>query len=166
MDPKTRLATLAGLVVTLGGLAIAQQPMMSTNDPVDLPIAMRAKLGASQRIVEGLTAANFDMIRKGAEELSNICQSRVWRPREDQIYSHYRGELHRAAIKLGDMAEQQNLDGAAYTYMHTLTTCINCHQYSRDVLRVATLPHGSNAVISIPVTDEPQGVYPRRPVIR
>lgn len=166
MEPKTRLGISAGIILTLGGLSLAQQPMMSRNDPVDLTIAMRAKLGASQRIVEGLTAANFDMIRKGADELSNICQSRVWQPREDQIYSHYRGELHRAAIKLGDMAEQQNLDGAAYTYMHTLTTCVNCHQYSRDVLRVATLPHSSNAVISIPVTDEPQRVQQRQAVIR
>jgi hypothetical protein len=166
MEPKTRLAILAGIVLTVGGLAIAQQPVMSTNEPVDLSIAMRAKLGASQRIVEGLTAANFEMIQKGAEELGNICQSRVWRPREDQIYSHYRGELHRSAIKLGEMAQQQNLDGAAYTYMHTLTTCINCHQYSRDVLRVAALPHGSGAVVSIPVTDEPQRSMQRRSVIR
>ena len=108
---------------------------------------------------------NFDLIRKGADELASICQSNIWRPREDQVYSHYRGELQRAAIKLADLAEQQNLDGAAYTYMHALTTCINCHQYSRDVLRVATLPPGTGAVVSIPVTDQPLEA-PRRTLLR
>ncbi|MBX3423167.1 MAG: hypothetical protein KF752_16540 [Pirellulaceae bacterium] len=151
-------------LLALGMTALAQQPTLTTREPADLSIAMRAKLGASQRLVEGLTAGNFDLIRKGAEELKNICESQVWRPREDQVYSHYRGELHRAAIKLAELAEQQNLDGAAYTYMHTLTTCINCHQYSRDVLRVAAVQRNA-AVISIPVTEAPTDVY-RRALVR
>jgi cytochrome c553 len=165
MELRTRLALLAGFLFLLGGMAVAQQPRLSSREPADLGIAMRAKLSASQRVVEGLTAANFELIHKGAEELTNICQSSVWQSRDDQVYTHYRGELQRAAIKLGEMAEQQNLDGAAYTYMNTLTTCINCHQYSRDVLRVATLPRDAGGVISIPVTDEAQQVY-QRPMIR
>jgi hypothetical protein len=155
MTLKNRVMIVGGLLLAIGGIAIAQQPTFNSVESPDLGIAMRAKLGSSQRIVEGLTSANFELIRKGAEDLRNICDSRVWRPREDQVYSHYRGELHRSAIKLMEMAEQQNLDGAAYTYMHTLTTCINCHQYSRDVLRVAVVPRESS-VILIPATDQPQ----------
>jgi hypothetical protein len=155
MTVKQRIVIVGGLLLAIGGLAVAQQPILSTEQPADLGIAMRAKLGSSQKIVEGLTSANFEMIRKGADDLKNICDSRVWRPREDQVYTHYRGELQRSAIKLMDMAEQGNLDGAAYTYMHTLTTCINCHQYSRDVLRVAVIPRGQAAVVSIPVTEQP-----------
>lgn len=160
-----RSAVVGTVLAMLCGLGIAQQPTLSTKEPLDLTIAMRAKLSSSQKIVEGLTSADFEMIRKGAAELASICDSQVWRPREDQVYSHYRSELHRSAIKLADLSDQQNLDGAAYTYMHALSTCINCHQYSRDVLRVATLPRGSNAVISIPVTEEPQEVY-RRSILR
>jgi hypothetical protein len=159
MNVKRRIAIVGCLMLAIGGLAIAQQPILSTQQPADLGIAMRAKLGSSQKIVEGLTSANFEMIRKGAEDLQNICDSRVWRPREDQVYTHYRGELQRSAIKLMDMATSENLDGAAYTYMHTLTTCINCHQYSRDVLRVAAIPRGAAAVVSIPVTEQPS--FPR-----
>jgi len=165
MKRSYRFAVIGGLLAMLCGLGIAQQPTLTTKEPVDLTIAMRAKLGASQKVVEGLTSADFELIRRGASELVSICDSHVWRPREDQVYSHYRSELHRAAIKLAELSDQQNLDGAAYTYMHTLSTCINCHQYSRDVLRVASLPRGSNAVISIPVTDEAPDVY-RRPVVR
>lgn len=159
MTNKHRIVILGSLLLALGGLAIAQQPILRTEQPADLGIAMRAKLGSSQKIVEGLTSANFEMVRKGADELQSICDSRVWRPREDQVYTHYRGELQRSAIKLMELAEQGNLDGAAYTYMHTLTTCINCHQYSRDVLRVAAIPRGSAAVVSIPVTEQP--ILPR-----
>lgn len=159
MNVKQRIVIVGSLMLAIGGLAIAQQPILSTQQPADLGIAMRAKLGSSQKIVEGLTSANFEMIRKGAEDLQNICDSRVWRPREDQVYSHYRGELQRSAIKLMDQAMAENLDGAAYTYMHTLTTCINCHQYSRDVLRVAVIPRGTAAVVSIPVTE--QQSFPR-----
>ncbi len=156
MSLKHRLVLVAGLLLAIGGIAWAQQPTMSQQHAQgDLGIAMRAKLGSSQKIVEGLTAANFELIHKGAEELRNICDSRVWQPREDQVYTHYRSDLYRSAAKLIDMAEQQNLDGAAYTYMHTLTTCINCHQYSRDVLRVAVHPRDSG-VILIPSTDQPQ----------
>ncbi len=155
MTLKHRVMIVGGLLLAIGGFAIAQQPGFNSVESPDLGIAMRAKLGSSQRIVEGLTSANFELIRKGAEDLRNICDSRVWRPREDQVYTHYRGDLLRSATKLMEQAEQQNLDGAAYTYMHTLTTCINCHQYSRDVLRVAVVPRESS-VILIPATDQPQ----------
>jgi hypothetical protein len=155
MSVKRRVLVIGGMLLAISGLAIAQQPVLSTQQPADLGIAMRAKLACSQKIVEGLTSGNFEMIQKGAEDLQSICESRVWRPREDQVYTHYRSELQRSAVKLMAMAEQQNLDGASYTYMHTLTTCINCHQYSRDVLRVAVIPRGSAAVVSIPVTEQP-----------
>ena len=155
MKLRPRFVMPLCILAVLSGWTVAQQPVLTNREPAELTIAMRAKLAASQKIVEGLTSADFELIRKGAGELSSVCDSQIWRPREDQVYSHYRGELHRAAIKLSDMAEQQNLDGAAYTYMHTLSTCINCHQYSRDVLRVASIPRGSGAVVSIPVTEEP-----------
>lgn len=160
-----RLVIPLGLLAVLCGWSLAQQPVLTNREPAELTIAMRAKLAASHKIVEGLTAADFDLIRKGAGELSTICDSQIWRPREDQVYSHYRSELHRAGIKLSDMAEQQNLDGAAYTYMHMLSTCINCHQYSRDVLRIASNPRSTDAVVSIPVTDEPSNAY-RRTILR
>jgi len=92
------------------------------------------------------------MILKGGEDLLKISDSQNWKRGDDQVVGHYRSELRRAALKLIVQAKAENLDGAAYTYMHTMTTCINCHQYSRDVLRIAGT-HGDGPVVPIPVTE-------------
>lgn len=114
---------------------------------------MRAKLSSSQRVVEGLMAGDFDLIRKGGEDMIKICDASEWRTREDQVYAHYRGELRRGAIKLMKQADDKSLDGAAYTYMHSMTTCISCHEYCRNVLRVAAVVPQS-PVTPIPVTEQ------------
>lgn len=115
-------------------------------------VLMRAKLGSSQKVVEGLMAGDFSMIRKGGSDLTKICDSQNWRRYEDSIVTHYRSELKRGALKLVKHANDENLEGAAYTYMHTMTTCINCHEYSRNVLRIAD-SRKSNLVVPIPVTE-------------
>ena len=142
--------------------ATGQQPNelnQLSND--EASVLMRAKLSSSQKVVEGLMAGDFAMIRKGGEDLQKICDSSQWRQRDDQVVAHYRGELRRSAIKLVALAKDENLDGAAYTYMHTMTTCINCHQYSRDVLRIADRSVQSPQVIPIPVTERENAVQPR-----
>lgn len=133
----------------------AQQPQPDILNAVpsqNAAVLMRAKLGSSQKIVEGLMAGDFSMIRKGSSDLDRICESSHWQRHEDQVVTHYRSELRRGAIKLVAQAEAENLEGAAYTYMHTLTTCINCHEYSRNVLRIAGNDK-PNPVVRIPVTE-------------
>lgn len=114
---------------------------------------MRAKLSSSQRVVEGLMAGDFDLIRRGGDDLIKICDAEEWRAHEDQVYTHYRSELRRSAIKLMKQADEKSLDGAAYTYMHSMTTCISCHEYCRNVLRVASVVPQS-PVAPIPVTEQ------------
>jgi hypothetical protein len=146
-------------------VAVGQQPELATPEAsAKVSVLMRAKLGSSEKVVEGLMAGDFAMIRKGGIDLQKICDSGGWRRGDDQVVGHYRSELQRAASKLVKMAEEENLDGAAYTYMHTLTTCINCHQYSRNVLRMASSKQ--NKVIRIPVTDENDTTFRYRDVFR
>jgi hypothetical protein len=135
-------------------LAMGQQPQLVTPQAsAEVSVLMRAKLSSSQKVVEGLMAGDMSMIRKGAVDLQKICDSNSWRGGDDQVAGHYRSDLRRASIKLAAMADADNLDGAAYTYMHMLTTCINCHDYSRNVLRVASVKQPGK-VIRIPVTEE------------
>ena len=81
---------------------------------------MRAKLASSQKVVEGLMVQDLSLVRTGALELEKICKATEWHANEDQVY-----------------AQDDDLDGATYTYMHSITTCMNCHTYCRDVLHVA-----------------------------
>lgn len=147
-------------------LTRAQQPEMPNAQPKqDTGVLMLAKLGSSQKVVEGLMAGDFIMIEKGAKDLLQICNSQNWRQYEDQVVTHYRAELGRDARKMSKQADDENLEGAAYTYMHALTTCINCHEYSRNVLRMAN-DAPPNMVVPIPVTDQEAHVYDRSSVIR
>jgi len=135
-------------------IAWGQQPVQIPEPGRDqLSGLMRAKLSSSQRVIEGLMAGDCSLIRKGGEDMMKICDATEWRTREDQVYAHYRGELRRGAIKLIKQANEKSLDGAAYTYMHSMTTCISCHEYCRNVLRVASVLPQSQ-VAPIPVTEQ------------
>lgn len=148
---------LTGVVALLIGMGVAAwgQQRLQLPEPgrEQLSGLMRAKLSSSQRVVEGLMSGDLSLIRKGGEEMLKICDAEAWRTRDDQIYAHYRGELRRGAMKLMKQADDQNLDGAAYTYMHSMTTCISCHDYCRNVLRVASTARPSY-VAPIPVTEQ------------
>ena len=113
---------------------------------------MRAKLASSHKIMEGLVARDFHEILDGAAELKRICRATEWEAHSDPVYAHYRSELVRQANKLIDAAGQSNSDSATFAYMNTLTTCINCHDHCRDVLKIARVRRAAK-VIPIPTTD-------------
>jgi hypothetical protein len=146
---------LAVIGLLTAGLLLAgedrQPPPAPSND--QLPALMLAKLASSQKIVSGLVSENYDEIRRGGEELIRICDATAWAGHDDQIYKHHRAELRRHGQKLLKMTHERNLDGAAFCYMQTLSTCISCHQYCRDVLKIAEDTDGGLRVVPIPVTD-------------
>ena len=148
---------LSVLVVCCGSVAMMAWGQQAIQLPEpgreQLGGLMRAKLSSSQCVVEGLMAGDFGLIRKGGDDMLKICDAEEWRTREDQVYAHYRGELRRNAMKLIKQADEKSLDGAAYTYMHSMTTCISCHDYCRNVLRVASINVRSQ-VAPIPVTEQ------------
>lgn len=162
------IPVVAGLVTTRGTAQQAEDYKGEIPNSVrdaNAAVLMRAKLGSSQKIVEGLMAGDFEMIRKGGNDLEKICDSTNWRRHEDQIVTHYRSELRRGASKLIKHADGENLEGAAYTYMHTLTTCINCHEYSRNVLRIAGM-ETPNPVVRIPVTEHEAHAHEHARIVR
>jgi hypothetical protein len=161
MHSTIRYSLGAASIALLGCVWMyAQQPMPNTQRDDSTSVLMRAKLASSQRVVEGLMSGDFGMIAKGGSELQRICDSKGWRQHEDPVVVQYRTELHRGAIKLVKLAKEDNLEGAAYTYMHTLTTCINCHEYSRNVLRIAQI--NRSPVVPIPATERENSEYVRQ----
>jgi hypothetical protein len=151
-----RWAWLAsGILVVAGVVYAAGDESTATDGRHHQQTAlMLAKRASTQKVVDGLVSKNFDEIRRGAAELVRICNATEWAARGDQVYAHHRTELRRQAQKLVKMADEQNLDGAAFTYMHSLTTCISCHEYCRDVLKIADQRPGTGKIMPIPVTDD------------
>lgn len=163
---RKSIFVIGGMVSLYTVLAVGQQPLVLNPKASDEAVVlMRAKLSSSQKVVEGLMSGDFEMIRKGGEDLQRICNSEHWKRGDDQVIGHYRGELNRSAIKLMEQAKAENMDGVAYTYMHTMTTCISCHEYSRHVLRVAKRGD-AGGVVPIPVTEQESSAFQYRLIHR
>lgn len=102
---------------------------------VSSPLMMQTKLTASQRLLDGLLNRDFDTIAASATLLSKVAelpQPAREQPVEDRIYEHFRTEFQRLSQQLQSMAEQKNLEGAAYVHQSLTATCIACHSHLRD----------------------------------
>jgi hypothetical protein len=152
-------------VVGLGwSLVHGQSKAPAKSQPVPEIALMRAKVASSHKIMEGLVARDFTEIRSGALELKRICEATEWEANSDHVYAQYRGELIRQANKVIEAADQSHADAATFAYMNTLSTCINCHDHCRDVLKIATVKRTAK-VVPIPTTDSDDAA-PGEKVIR
>jgi hypothetical protein len=93
---------------------------------------MRAKLGHSQHVLEGLAMADFDLIARGAQELSLASQASSWQVLQTADYARQSGEFRRSCDRLHRAAKEKNLDGAALAWMEVMMQCVQCHKYVRD----------------------------------
>jgi hypothetical protein len=103
-------------------------------------IMMRAKLTSSQKVLEGLLAENYKLIAQGAREMKRISEAAQWQRQRDTVYEHYATEFRRQCGKLESLAKKRNHEGASFSYLHLTRTCINCHDYMRDSLRISVRP--------------------------
>lgn len=137
--------SLAGVV-----FASADKSKPETDQSDQQAALMIAKLASSQKITNGLVTKDFEEILRGAKDLSRICDATAWASHKDPGYAHHRTELRRQTKKLAKMAEAKNLDGATFSYIQSLTTCISCHEYCRDVLSIADESKINLKVVPIP----------------
>ena len=146
----------ASAVVIVAVAVVAANVNWASEDRQDEPRSalMLAKLASTQRIAEGLVSQDFELVRRGAQEIERICEASLWESNADPIYGQHRTELRRHATKLERMADEQNLDGSAFAYMNCMSSCINCHQHCRDVLRIADRANSASRVVPIPVTEQ------------
>jgi cytochrome c553 len=153
---RIKVAALGLVCAGIGAaslIAWASEPQAPAAESVELATLMHVKLASSQKITEGLVTKDFDLIRRGATEWRRVTAATKWYSHNDPVFLQYRAELGRNADKLIRATDEKNLDAAAYTYTASLTTCIACHEYSRDVLHVPAR-RNPRAVQPIPDTDE------------
>lgn len=153
------------LILAACGLAVLGVARSRAAEPLEVDDAavgafMRAKLASSQKVLEGLVTKDFDLIQAGADEMHHMSEAAEWRSIHDPVYEHYSSEFRRLTEKLSRLAEDHNSEGAAFTYLHTTTTCISCHEYVRDVIHIAG---DDRPGVEPPQVDQPRNLrQPRR----
>lgn len=128
MKVKVLTALATAMCILLAGVP-------STRSDPELPLAkfMRQKLEHSQKVLEGLSRENYDMISSNAEALNVLGQATSWRVLQTPEYVQYSSEFLRLTKKLDEMAADKNLDGATLTYVQLTVNCVNCHKHVRQV---------------------------------
>ncbi|MEX0701061.1 MAG: hypothetical protein WD069_03110 [Planctomycetales bacterium] len=95
---------------------------------------MRAKLSASNQILEGLCTEDFELISKGAKELGRVSSTEKWRISNDAIYRHHSAEFTRVVRELEKSAGEKSLEGCSLHWVEATMTCIECHRFVRAMM--------------------------------
>jgi cytochrome c556 len=130
-----RLAVPAGIVVLAVAAVTGSRPTAdeSTTRPDQVAVFMRAKLAHSQNVLEGLAVEDYDLIDKGAQELSLASEDASWQVLQTEDYARQSADFRRSCDSLRKAAKSHNLDGAALAWMEVTMKCVQCHKYVRDV---------------------------------
>jgi len=113
----------------LAAAALAEEPAPKPDAVADF---MRAKLGHSQHVLEGLALEDYDLIARGAQELALASQASSWQVLQTEEYARQSAEFRRSCDTLRGTAKARNLDGAALAWMEVTMKCVQCHKYVRD----------------------------------
>ncbi len=108
---------------------------------------MRSKLVTSQQVLEGLLRKDFDAIASGAGRMKQISEAAEWPRSRDSVYEHFAQIFRRQCNQLEQAATNRNHEGVMFTYLGLTTTCVQCHDYVRDSLRVARPREGDVRLI-------------------
>jgi len=136
------LAAALAAVVAGGATLTAADGVPASNavnggavEPDQVAGFMRAKLAHSQDVLEGLSLADFDLIAKGAQELSLVSQAASWQVLQTEEYARQSAEFRRSCDTLRRAAREENLDSALLAWMEVTMKCVQCHRYVRDAGR-------------------------------
>ena len=95
---------------------------------------MRGKLDAANKILEGLTTEDFELVGKGSDALTKISSHEAWRVSNDTMYRQQSIEFQSMVKRLSRAAKDEKLDTAALAYVQVTISCIDCHKWVRAVL--------------------------------
>jgi len=119
----------AAFVLLFFGASLAQPQQPAGN----LDMFMRSKLEHSQRVLEGLTTGNHELVAKHAQQISLLSQAEMWQVLQTPEYFERSLEFRRATDAITEAAKNKNLDGATLAYVDMTVKCVSCHKYVRQV---------------------------------
>ena len=123
-------------VCLVAGLWLSLTPAADDGAGPDKVAAfMRAKLGHSQNVLEGLALEDFELIERAAHDLALASQASSWQVLQTEDYARQSDDFRRSCNALRRAAKEKNLDGAALAWMEVTMKCVQCHKYVRDAAR-------------------------------
>ncbi len=92
---------------------------------------MKQKLVNSEKILEGLTSGDLDLVARHASAMKALNMVEGFVRRDPPAY---RTQLHLFQFSLDELvqnAQQGNLDGATLAFTQMTISCVNCHKHLR-----------------------------------
>jgi len=103
-----------------------------TNAQGPLSAFMKAKLEHSQKTLEGLAKADFELIVTHSQAISLLCEDELWAVLKTPEYSERSKEFQRSVNAITDAARKKNLEAATLAYVDATMKCVTCHKYVRQ----------------------------------
>ena len=95
---------------------------------------MRDKLELSQKILEGLTGEDYDLIVANAQKLSAMSQEAAWQAFENPDYAQQSLLFRKQVDALSKAGRDKNLDAATLAYLRMTMSCVDYHKLVRGKL--------------------------------
>ena len=126
-----------------GGVAIAiaacvycsAQESPPQKGPTSNQLLMRDKLTYATKALEGLSMEDFNKIAEAGNMMGIISRAAAWHVIPTDEYVRMSKNFQEQARDLERHAKEKNLDAASLDYMRITLTCVQCHNYIRDVRR-------------------------------
>lgn len=111
--------------------ATSQKSDGDAKNPNSLESFMRKKLDASSLILEGLCQEDADLIKKGADQLSEMSKIERWNVLTDATYREQSREFRDNAARVAEAAAKGDFDKAALRWFDVTMSCLECHNHVR-----------------------------------
>jgi hypothetical protein len=116
------------MLATIGATALATA---TTRGEDDLAAFMKVKLRHAEKVLEGLTTEDYEIIVKNSQAMSLLCEDEMWAVLQTPEYRERSREFRRSVDAITEAARGKNLEAAALSYVDSTMKCVSCHKYVR-----------------------------------
>ena len=96
---------------------------------------MRQKLKHAEKILEGISVEDFELIAKHASALNELTMPQKPGQPDTTAYKTHLQVFRFATNELQRHAADKNLDGTALANVQMTLSCVNCHKFLREQAR-------------------------------
>lgn len=129
------------LVLAVAALATLIWNNQGATEPVDgVRRFMRPKLDHAQKVLEGLTLEDFNLIREHGKALMRLSEAAEWQVLPGPEYVRHSEDFQRRVSDMIVAANKENIDAATLAYVQLTMNCVQCHKHVREAHRVAVVP--------------------------